>query len=169
MSVDLNIQKTEIVKDAPVDNKKESKSLKKLGFKNHNELAKGIVEFQMKYYNIFGFLFLPLYAFISFLVFRKPYNYGEQLIINTYLQSVTTFLSLLLFVFSLVTQINVLGKGIVILPFLYYSYVYIKLYKLTFGQFLVKTLKFLGVFLGVMALFIIIGAVFAFIYLKATK
>ena len=122
--------------------------------------------FQLKYHNLISFLFLPILTLIAFFVFRKPYNYGEHLVINTYFLGITTFFSLLSFIISLLIGINILIYAIFI-TFLYYSYAYKKVYKLSFGQLLLKILKFIGVLLLVgIITFLMIGLVFAIIKSK---
>lgn len=153
MSTDLNLQQTEITEIELSNSENEFNGLEIFGFKNPIEFHK----FQMKYYNFFAFLFLPFYTLIAFIVFRKPYNFGEHLVINTYLQSITILLGLILFLFSLIFGINMFGTGILILPFFYYCFAYKKLYKLTFGKLLLKILKFIGVFILLMLIPILIG------------
>ena len=136
----------------------ENKGLEILGYKNQEELNKSIVGFQLKYYNLISFIYLPLFTLIAFFVFRKPYNYGEHLVINTYIISITTFLGVLFFVFSLLTEINILYY-VTFITFLYYSYVYKKLYELSFGRLILKIFKFLGVLLVLLIALIIIGFV----------
>lgn len=155
MSTDLSLQQTELTESTLSDNANESKALEILGFESQIEFQK----FQLKYYNFFAFLFLPLYTLMAFLVFGKPYNFGEHLLIITYLQSITTVLSLLLFLFSIIFGINMFGTGIIILPFFYYGFAYKKLYKLTFGKLLLKILKFIGIFILLMIIPIIIGII----------
>ena len=145
------------------DNSNESNGLKALGFKSQKEFNESIIEFQLKYYNLISFLSLPLFTLIAFFVFRKPYNYGEHLVINTYILSMTTFLGILLFIFSLLTGINILYYGTII-TFLYYSYVYKKLYELSFGRLILKILKFIGLLLLFLILSAIIIGVLGFIF-----
>jgi len=132
-----------------------SKSLKLLGYKSKDEFLKGIMVIQLKYYNLISFLYLPLFTLIAFLVFRKPYNYGEHLIINTYFLSISTFFGLFSFIFGLLTGINLLLYAN-LFTFIYYSYAYKKVYELTFGQLLLKILKFIGVLLLVIIISILI-------------
>ncbi len=140
------------------DNTSESPGLKAMGFKSHEELGKSIITFQMKYYNLVSFLFLPLSAFLGFLVFRKPYNYGEHLVINTYIHSLATFLGAILFVFSLLVKVNMFFYSPFI-TFLYYSYAYKKLYALSFGRIVLKMLKFIGLLLSGFIMSVIIGTI----------
>ena len=157
MSTYNGIQQTEIIENTPSDNLNEIKEVEMFGYKNETEFKQALLKFQMKYYNTLAFLFLPIYTLIAFFVFGKPYNFGEHLLINTYLQSVTTFLTVILFVFSLLFGINIFGTGILILPFFYYCFAYKKLYKLTFGKLLLKILKFIGILLLFMIIPFIIG------------
>ena len=153
MSTDLRLQQTEVTETSLTDKENEAKALQILGFESAHEFQ----EFQLKYYNIFSFIFLPMYTLIAFFVFGKPYNFGEHLVINTYLQSITTFLGFLLFLFSLLFEINMFGTGVMILPVFFYSFAYTKLYKLTFGKLVLKILKFVGVFIILMIIAIFIG------------
>ncbi|MBL4905246.1 MAG: DUF3667 domain-containing protein [Flavobacteriaceae bacterium] len=160
LSTATNFQQTEIIEPISTDNLKETKDQEIFGYKSQNAFNEALMKVQMKYYNLISFLFLPLYTLIAFLVFRKPFNFGEHLIINTYIQSVTTFFSVLLFVFSLLTGINIFGTGILIVPFIYYSYAYQRLYNLSFGQLLLKILKFIGVTIIVAIIPIIIAVAY---------
>lgn len=148
---------------------KNSKGFKFLGYKNQGEYMKANAKFQLKYHNLISFLFLPIFTLIAFFVFKKPYNYGEHLVINTYLLSITTFFGVLAFIFGLLTGINILFYSIFI-TFLYYSYAYKKVYELSFGQLILKILKFIGVLLLVIIVFgiisILIGYIFAMVSSK---
>ncbi|MRT92810.1 DUF3667 domain-containing protein [Ancylomarina sp. 16SWW S1-10-2] len=159
MSTTTNIQQTnelENVSASITNNNK--KGLEILGYKNQAELNKSIAEFQLKYYNLISFIYLPLFTLIAFLVFRKPYNYGEHLVINTYFLGITTFFGVLTFIFSLITKYNILLYA-TIFTFIYYSYAYKKIYELSFGKLLMKILKFIGILL----LVIIIGGIITFL------
>ncbi len=156
MFANVSLQQTEMIDSALTDKIKEMESGEIFGYKNQDEFNKSIMKFQFKYYYLISFLLLPLYTLIAFLVFRRPYNFGEHLVINTYLQSITTFLGVLLFIFSLLSGFNVLTTGLMILLFFYYSFAYKRLYKLTFGQLLLKILKFIGILLLFMITLLII-------------
>lgn len=151
MSTEASLKLTEMSTDI-----NDTKNTEIFGYKNQDEFNKSILKFQIKYYNLISFLLLPLITILAFLVFRKPYNFGEHLVINTYLQGIILFLSILLFIFSLLTGINIFGTGTIILPIFYYSYTYKKLNKLTFGQLLLKILKFIGILLGLVIILIFI-------------
>ncbi len=156
-----NLKSTELIQDTATEKDSKAKDVKVFGYENEEEFKKGLMKFQLKYYNIFSFLFLPVYTLMAFLVFRKPFNYGEHLVINTYLQSITTLLSVFLFISSIFVGLNFFGVGIMIMPFLYYCYAYKKLYNLSFGKLLLKILKFFGLLLIILVLPILIGFISA--------
>ncbi len=166
MSTTANLQQVEKMENISLsENSDENKGMELLGFKNKAEFQKAIMVFQLKHYNLISFLLLPLFTLMAFFVFRKPYNYGEHLVINTYILTITTFLGVLLFVFSLLTKINIIIYA-AFFTFIYYSYVYKKLYELSFGRILLKILKFIGVLLLVGILTFLIGIAIAIIKLK---
>lgn len=153
MSTEISIQQTEITTETLSQTASEKAALEVFGFENPADFQ----GFILKYYNFFAFLFLPIYSLIAFFVFRKPYNFGEHLIINTYLQGISTFLGVLIFFLSLILDFNIFGTGILVLPFFYYCFAYKKLYNLTFGKLLLKILKFILVFVLLMIIPILIG------------
>lgn len=161
MSTMEDFQQTEKTENLPTPENNEFLEL--LGYKNQDEYVRGNAEFQLKYHNLISFLFLPILTLISFLVFRKPYNYGEQLVINTYFLSITTFFGVLSFIIGLLTGVNILFYAIFI-TFLYYSYAYKKVYELSFGQMTLKTLKFIGVLLLVIIVIGIISILLGFVF-----
>lgn len=156
-SEELSQMFTTISSMPQTENIGEIDSLEIFGHENGDELMQAF----LKYYNIFAFLLLPIYTLIAFLVFGKPYNFGEHLVINTYLQSLTILLSVLLFGISLLLQINIYAAGIYIATFLYYCFAYKTLYKLTFGRLLLKILKFIGLSLLIIILMVLIGIISA--------
>lgn len=119
------------------------------------ELNEKIQKTVLKYFNIFSFLLLPLYGLVAFLVYRKPYNYGEHLVINAYIQGVTFLITIIFFIASMFTSPSIYYASTLVMM-LYYTYAYGKLYKLSLGRSLIKLLKFLGVLLMVVLLFVLI-------------
>ena len=166
MSTMADLQQTEQSESVSISDN--NKGFELLGYKNQDEYMKGNAEFQLKYHNLISFLFLPLFTLIAFFVFRKPYNYGEHLVINTYLLSITTFFGVLSFIFGLITGINILFYSIFI-TFLYYSYAYKKVYELSFGQLILKILKFIGVLLLVIIVLGIISILIWYIFPDAAR
>ena len=157
-----NLQQNEITQNHLSNDTKQNSFLTEFG-KNQNELNEYFTHLILKYYNLLAFLFLPLYTLISRLVFGKPYNFGEHLVTNTFLQSILAFLGILLFILSLLVDINIYFTGISVLPFFYYCFTYKKLYQLTFGQLLLRILKFVGVLLLLFLIPVLIGFFWGYI------
>ena len=103
-----------------------------------------------EYQSLFTVMNIPIYGFISWLVFlnRKKYNFYEHIIIYLYAASQTIAIS-----FIVVAPIYIIDPKIsgtvslfmTLSSFVYFSYVLIRLYKLKFWQFIVKTLYFMVV------------------------
>ena len=53
--------------------------------------------FILRNFNIITFLFLPFYALLSKLTYTKPHNFGEHIVINSYILGTTMFLTLFSF------------------------------------------------------------------------
>lgn len=115
------------------------------------------INFQYKYYYYLSFLLLPFYTLISFLVFGKPDNFGEHLVINAYIQGLTFLIILPLFFVTLFLDYDVHTTAAILLTIIYYSYAYKKYRKYTLGQSLKKLLKFFAIILVVLLFFVGIG------------
>lgn len=98
----------------------------------------------LKYFNIITFLMVPFYALIAFLVFRKPYNYGEHLVIAAFVQGFTFVISLFFFLASIFIHPAIFSLSM-LFSILYYLHAYKRIYDLTLGRTFIKFLKFLGV------------------------
>lgn len=115
--------------------------------KEQIENSEKMVKFQLKYFNVLVVLLLPIYSFIAFLVYRKPYNYGEHIVVNSYVQGLS-FLSLsILFLVSLVIHPLIYAANVIFLM-VYYIYGYGKLYKLSLGQSILKVFLFFTILIG---------------------
>ncbi|MEO0525843.1 MAG: DUF3667 domain-containing protein [Bacteroidota bacterium] len=114
--------------------------------------------FLLKYFNLFTFLLVPFYTLIAFLVYRKPYNYGEHLVLNGYMQGLSFFSSTLLFLISIFTHPLVYFSAPLLLV-IYYTYAYGKLYKLTIAQSILKVIVFLAIVFVLLVLIFILAMV----------
>ncbi|CAL2092210.1 DUF3667 domain-containing protein [Tenacibaculum sp. 190524A05c] len=95
----------------------------------------------VRYFNIISFLFLPFYAFISYMTFRKPNNYGEHIIINSYIQGTTMYISIVFFLVAMLISPKIYPFGTI--GFIaYYLYTFGKMYDLTTKQYILKFLRF---------------------------
>lgn len=100
----------------------------------------------LRYFNIFTFLLLPIYALIAYWVFGKPHNYGEHLVINCYIQGVTFLIGVIFFLVSIFTSPVVYMLSFISFM-VYYLYVYKRLNGYSFGTVILKLFKFLGIIL----------------------
>lgn len=110
----------------------------------------------LKYFNIVAFLFLPFYALISKLTYFKPYNYGEHIVINAYVQGATMYVSIIAFVLSMLINPN-LFMGSMLFVVAYYLYIFSKLHNIGFGKSLLKLLRFILVLIVSIVLLMLIG------------
>lgn len=126
------------------------------------QTSENVQKFILKYYNLFSFLLLPVYALIAYLTYRKPYHFGEHLVITTYPQGIASLFFVVLFLLSLwlhpilfaLTYIVMIG---------YYSYAYTRLYKHSFAKCLLMLLKFLGLTVLAGILLFVIGILIGFL------
>jgi len=135
-----------------VENQKQSLEL-------NEKLQKGF----LKFFNIISLMFLPMYAFIAFLVYRKPYNYAEHLTITTFIQGISFFVSSILFLIAIKTSPYLYSVSLLFLMF-FYCYAYGKLYQLTVGQSILKFIIFLVILFTVVLLFAILGIAIGIAY-----
>lgn len=100
----------------------------------------------LKYFNFFTFLLVPVYAFFAFLVFGKPHNFAEHLIINCYLQGASFLIGTIFFLLSIFTNPLIYYIGIIV-TMAYYLFAYSRLNGYSKGTAFLKLLKFLGILL----------------------
>lgn len=115
-------------------------------------------QFFLKYYNIMTFLFLPFYALISWLTYRKPYNFGEHLVINAYMQGTVMYFTILTFFLGYFISPNIYAYSL-LMTVVYYLYTFTKLLKHSWKQTLGKLLRFVVVLI----ICCILAALFIFI------
>ncbi|MEO1652721.1 MAG: DUF3667 domain-containing protein, partial [Bacteroidota bacterium] len=121
-------------KDKPAEAKEDDEMSAKINY--------AIQENMLKYFNLVSFLLLPFYGFIAMKVFGKPYNFGEHVAINAYIQGFSFLMTICLFLISLLTNPLVYLFGIVG-TMIYYSYAYGRLYQYSIWQVILKFLRFL--------------------------
>jgi hypothetical protein len=114
-------------------------------------------EFTIKYFNLITFLFIPLYALISLLVFGRKYTFGEYIIITCYLQGLILFVTIILFIISIYDNTSLfLYSFLISIP--YYLYAFGRLMKLNIFKLFLKLLLFFLVTIALAIVLIIIGA-----------
>lgn len=109
----------------------------------------------LTYYNLAAFALLPLYAFIAFIVFGKPYNYGEQLVVNAYIQGLMMLCSTIAFMADLLTGWPIFTITL-FAQIIYYLYAYRRLYRHSAEDVLVSFLRFIGFLTaGILSFFVL--------------
>lgn len=146
-------------KDASKDIQQKLALEKKLAQANL-DLAKGMLNFMLVYFNLLTFIFLLIYAVLSKWTFWKPHNFGEHTVINAYAYSITNYIMLICFFLAMFTN-PILYSYSLILSLFYYIYVFAKLYKLSFVMNILKLGRFfIGLVLLCITGLILIGIVF---------
>ncbi len=115
-----------------------------------------------KNYNLSSFVLLPLFALISFLVFLKPYNYAEHIIINAYIQGVTFLFSSLCILLAIIFD-TFLYQLSILLVVVYYMYAFGKLYSLSLKTGVLKLLRFIVVLIPIYVVISIIVSIIVFL------
>ena len=135
--------------------------------KDQEENQEKSLRFMLKYFNLFAFILLPFYALLAYWTYRKPYNYGEHVVINSYIQGITFLTTNLFFILAVFINPNFFLFGVLI-TVSYYLYAYKKLYKLSFGKTIITLLKFIGILIASLIAIMILGVILgvAFIFLK---
>ncbi len=123
-----------------------------INFQNNDEVQREFGEkiqnFVFEYQSFIFFALVPIFAFISWIIFKnkKKYNYAEHLVFNLYTYSQVSIVSILLYCFTLwneelfaATLVSAIGILIV-----YYGYVAKRVFRLTFAQLCIKTLFFIA-------------------------
>jgi len=123
------------------------------------ELQRQNVSFVQEYMSVFMMLYVPIYALMARLSFigLKQYNYTELIVVFMYWQSQTSILSAITILIGAILGISNGMVSLCLIPFMlfYAAYILKRLYRLTFGQLILRTLLFFVV-LGVVSIIIII-------------
>lgn len=112
-----------------------------------NEVSNKVNEITLQYQSLIFFLFVPLLALLSKLVFlkNKKYNYVEHMVINTYGQAHISIAATLLYFVTIWFEsvFAVIAGTITFINIFYFAYIFKRLFGLTFWQIFLKTLLFL--------------------------
>ncbi|NND63351.1 MAG: DUF3667 domain-containing protein [Flavobacteriaceae bacterium] len=107
------------------------------------------VDWMYDYYSLVVLINLPIYAFIAYLVFYtlKKYNFTEHFVAMTYISaqySITTaFITLTTSVIGF--NFYIVGSILNIFLMIYTAYCYKRIFKLSTGDILIRTLLFIGI------------------------
>jgi hypothetical protein len=117
------------------------------------------VSFMQEYMSIFMMLYIPIYALIARVTFvgLNKFNYTELIVVFMYWQSQTSVVSAVIIILTAMLGIPNGYVSMIFLPImmLYAAYVLKRLYQLSFGEIVLRTLLFLVV-LGVVFVIIMI-------------
>lgn len=110
---------------------------------NQTDFMTNLMDYMTDYQAFFTVLNIPIYGFISYLVFynRNKYNFYEHLVIYLYAASHTIIFSFIIvtpFYFISANLTAITSVSMSVLTLVYFSYVLIRLFKLNFWQFIVK-------------------------------
>ncbi|MHB0753649.1 DUF3667 domain-containing protein [Polaribacter sp. M15] len=130
----------------------------------------GMMNFMLQYYNLLAFAFVFIYAVLSKWTYWKPHNFGEHIVINAYFFGFTTYLSLILFFFSMLVHPSIYMYSILIY-IIYYMFAFGKIYDLSVWKNTLKLFRFLlgliVLFLSVIIIGIIVGVILGLLgYIK---
>lgn len=156
ISQGINESQFEVIDQTLEPDKKMDQQIIQESLEDSEEIQRTI----LRYFNFFSFLLLPVYALMGFIVYRKPYNFGEHLVANAYMQGITFFFTLIFFLLSLVIDPSLYMISMIFVMG-YYTYAYGKWYKLSFGRSLIKLLLFLLVLLGFFLVPVLVGVVYS--------
>ncbi|MEH6536322.1 MAG: DUF3667 domain-containing protein [Psychroserpens sp.] len=128
-------------------------------FEGQEEFQKKNASFIQEYMSLFMMLYIPIYALIARVTFvgLKKFNYTELIVVFLYWQSQLSIITAFIIVITAMFGVQQALLSMIFLPFmiLYAAYTFKRLYKLSFGKIILRTLLFLGV-LGVFMVIITI-------------
>jgi len=131
------------------------------------EIQQKNMSFIQEYMSIFMMLYIPIYALIAWITFvgLKKFNYTELIVVFMYWQSQLSIVSAILILITAIFGITGGIVSMVFLPlmFIYASFILKRLYKLSFGQLILRTLLFFVVLGVVLVIISIIVAIIMFI------
>ena len=137
------------------------------------EFTKSINTTVQKYYSLITFLTIPLLALISKLVFYnyKQFNFAEHSVIYAYGYSQFLILSYVSIPFSFILDNFIYYYSILSFVLLIGFHIYIlkRLFDISWGKMMVKTLLFFAIGLGLGLILMFLGGVIVFIYVLLSR
>jgi hypothetical protein len=124
------------------------------------------MEGAMEYNSLFYSFLIPLFALISWTVFlNKKYNLTEHIIIYLYSMSLLSVVSVIISQITLLLSPNsymIYGLFMWPLMFLYHCYILKRIFKLSFGSLILKSILALALFFIVYVGISVIGVIIMF-------
>jgi len=120
--------------------------------KDYIERMQKITSIIFKYFNLIQLILIPFYAFILKKVFKRN-NFVEHIIIISYVEAELFIISTVLLTIMILLKVNIIVATNILSPFsyIYFFYVYKRVYQLSFIDTLVKFLILLLYFIGFVA------------------
>lgn len=129
--------------------------------KNMAEFQKKNINFTTEYQGLIMMFSVPLYALMSKITFFnvKKYNYTEHLVIFMFVSAQLSIIGVVLMLFTAITGVSLMVIGAIIYPIyiIYSAYCLKRLYKLDFGEIILKTFFFIFI---ASILFIVLTIIF---------
>ncbi|GAB5400584.1 MAG: hypothetical protein Aureis2KO_21690 [Aureisphaera sp.] len=123
------------------------------------------IDWAFDYYSFLALINLPLYALLAKLTYTglKKFNYTEHLVVMSYAAAQFAITNFIILTASVALGGNyfIVGNAMNLLLMIYVGYIYKKLYPLSLGKIILRTLLFFGVLLGLM----IVAGIIQFAYL----
>lgn len=143
-----------------------------VGVKGQEVVMNNTLSIIQNYYSFVMILFIPFYALFSRLVFinRKEYNYTEHIVMAIYIMAQISLLSSFLNIALLVLQLpgNLLTTASIFFQIVFFAYCYKRLYKLSIGGIILRTLFFSAILVALLIICMIAGVIMA-IFFKDTE
>ncbi|MBT0609062.1 DUF3667 domain-containing protein [Aequorivita echinoideorum] len=123
-----------------------------------------IMQKTFEYQSLIFFASIPLLSLMAWIVFfnKRKYNYAENLIIVLYGYSQASIVSVI-FYFLTVWNSTLFGYAtlsVLIVQIGYFAYIFKRLYKLSIGQLIIKTLFFLAILITIYIVLVITVIIF---------
>lgn len=127
--------------------------------KGQEEFTKKLIDPILAHTSIVMMLYIPIYALIARLTFvgLNKLNYTELIVVFLYWQSQISIISSVIIIITAIFGIKTSTVSMIYMPlmFIYAAYILKRLYQLSFGQIILRTLLFL-VILGVVSIIIVV-------------
>lgn len=127
------------------------------------EFGKKLTTSVFDYQNLLFFAAIPLLAFLSWILFyKKKHNYAEHLIINLYVYSHCSIITILLYILTLwnKTLFDFVALSSFFIQIVLYAYVLKRLYALTLLQIIKKTVLFILILIPLYLIVIALAILF---------
>lgn len=144
----------------------EAMDMSAITVKGSGQDSNEMMSFIREYQSLLMMLNVPIYAFISYLVFYtlKRFNYTEHLVIFMYALSQLSIIGVLITVTSAISGLSIAHASIILMPvqFIYSLYCLQKLYKLSAKGLILRTLFFFLITFIAWVIFAIITVIIAY-------